>query len=143
VSRALKSVLVSSGNLKREHIQRQKADALSRGESANELEISGKLSEEEILIQSLCETIVPKLVAQDISILFELLRKVFPGSSYVPSPLDKLKEIIRRNCKENQLQCGDDSTQVNLWMEKVRTNCKNNSISLLSVCFTSHLHEWF
>jgi hypothetical protein len=36
----------------------------------------------QILIQSVCETMVPKLVAEDIPLLFSLLSDVFPNVSY-------------------------------------------------------------
>lgn len=36
----------------------------------------------QILIQSVCETMVPKLVAEDIPLLFSLLNDVFPQVSY-------------------------------------------------------------
>ncbi len=36
----------------------------------------------QILIQSVCETMVPKLVAEDIPLLFSLLNDVFPQVTY-------------------------------------------------------------
>lgn len=62
--RALKSVLVSAGHLKRERLQ---ASAAANGEAAA-IENVG-ISEQEILIQSVTETIVPKLVADDVPLL--------------------------------------------------------------------------
>jgi dynein heavy chain 1 len=44
--------------------------------------IAENLPEQEILVQSVCETMVPKLVAEDIPLLFSLLSDVFPGVSY-------------------------------------------------------------
>lgn len=63
--RALKSVLVSAGHLKRERLQAtfEKVTA-----SENSPEAIG-ISEQEILIQSVTETIVPKLVADDVPLL--------------------------------------------------------------------------
>ena len=40
--------------------------------------------EQRILLRSVCETIVPKLIADDIPLLSNLLQGVFPGSS-IPS----------------------------------------------------------
>lgn len=37
--------------------------------------------EEKILLRSVCETIVPKLIADDVPLLQNLLSGVFPGSS--------------------------------------------------------------
>lgn len=36
--------------------------------------------EQKILLRSVCETIVPKLVAEDVPLLANLLTGVFPGS---------------------------------------------------------------
>lgn len=58
--RALKSVLVSAGHLKRERLS-------TVGMELN-LELIDR-SEQEILIQSVTETIVPKLVAEDVPLL--------------------------------------------------------------------------
>lgn len=48
-------------------------------DSNQELVIDDKW-EEGILIQSLCDTLVPKLIAQDIPLLESLLQGVFPGT---------------------------------------------------------------
>lgn len=60
--RALKSVLVSAGHLKRERLQ-----AVADGSITSPGTID--VSEQEILIQSVTETIVPKLVAEDVPLL--------------------------------------------------------------------------
>ncbi|KOB77825.1 Dynein heavy chain [Operophtera brumata] len=76
--RALKSVLVSAGNVKRDRIQK-----IKRGtEVPDEASIAESLPEQDILIQSVCETMVPKLVAEDIPLLFSLLNDVFPNVGY-------------------------------------------------------------
>lgn len=81
--RALKSVLVSAGNVKRDRIMRIKETMKQRGESTiDEASIAENLPEQEILIQSVCETMVPKLVAEDIPLLFSLLNDVFPNVQY-------------------------------------------------------------
>lgn len=61
--RALKSVLTSAGQLKRARLQ--------QGQSADvsDVAVSGELAEQEIIIQSVTETVVPKLVADDITLL--------------------------------------------------------------------------
>lgn len=58
--RALKAVLVSAGHLKRERLQSK--DQALEGSSI-------EIAEQEILIQSVTETIVPKLVAEDVPLL--------------------------------------------------------------------------
>lgn len=58
--RALKSVLVSAGHLKRERLQQEVIPGVVD---------SVEISEQEIVIQSVTETIVPKLVADDVPLL--------------------------------------------------------------------------
>jgi dynein heavy chain 1 len=70
--RALKSVLVSSGNLKR--AEKMKVKDMS--------EID-EMWERNILIKSLCDTLVPKLIQDDIPLLSSLLSGVFPGSNII------------------------------------------------------------
>lgn len=48
----------------------------------DEASIAESLPEQDILIQSVCETMVPKLVAEDIPLLFSLLNDVFPNVGY-------------------------------------------------------------
>lgn len=50
--------------------------------TVDEASIAENLPEQEILIQSVCETMVPKLVAEDIPLLFSLLNDVFPNVVY-------------------------------------------------------------
>ena len=106
--RALKSVLVSSGNIKRR-------DGIKISDVS-----SGRLPEQEILIQSVIETMVPKLVAEDITLLNSLLLDVFPGVTSNESTMDKLRAEIRIVCHKRNLtygegpdECGSD------WVQKV------------------------
>lgn len=62
--RALKAVLASAGILKRERLQNAKLEDV---DSVNGL--SDVVSEQIIVIQSVTETIVPKLVADDVPLL--------------------------------------------------------------------------
>ena len=61
--RALKAVLASAGILKRERLQSVRTDEDSVAG------LSDDISEQVILIQSVTETIVPKLVADDVPLL--------------------------------------------------------------------------
>ena len=70
--RALKAVLISAGNLKRKEKDKVK--------DANEINEDWEAN---ILIKSLCDTFVPKLIADDIPLLSSLLSGVFPGSSII------------------------------------------------------------
>ena len=96
--RALKNVLVMAGNLKRDRI---KAD-----DQKNE-------SEQEIVIQAIMDSFVPRLVADDLVLLNSLLNDVFPRAAYVRPEMTQLKEEIQKVSKEMFLICDE------LWMEKV------------------------
>ncbi|XP_055310948.1 dynein heavy chain, cytoplasmic isoform X4 [Sitodiplosis mosellana] len=118
--RALKSVLVSAGNVKRDRIMRIKETKRNQGETnIDEAYIAENLPEQEILIQSVCETLVPKLVAEDIPLLFSLLSDVFPNVSYTRAEMTGLKEEIRKVCAEEYLVCGEGDEQGTHWTEKV------------------------
>ncbi|CAG8454634.1 4044_t:CDS:10, partial [Ambispora gerdemannii] len=112
--RALKSVLVSAGNMKRERLVNLRKQIESGEKDESDLiKISESIGEQEIVIQSIRETIVPKLVAEDIYLLTSLLADVFPGVDYIPVDLEQLKDEIINVCKERRLVPGDS------WMEKV------------------------
>ncbi|XP_022254853.1 dynein heavy chain, cytoplasmic-like [Limulus polyphemus] len=117
--RALKYVLVSAGNIKRDRIQRVIDDLKERGEEVDEGTIAEKLPEQDILIQSVCETMVPKLVAEDIPLLFSLLSDVFPGIEYTRAEMKGLREKIIQVSQEMYLACGEGEEQGGSWMEKV------------------------
>ncbi|KAJ3336987.1 hypothetical protein HDU93_001788 [Gonapodya sp. JEL0774] len=114
--RALKSVLVSAGNLKRErllNLRKKQSEGRTLIEVAEELEeMSQPVVEQQILIQSIRETVAPKLVAEDVPLLQNLVADVFPGIEYVPFELDRLKSEIRKVCIERYLVDGE------MWMEK-------------------------
>eukprot|EP00105_Crassostrea_gigas_P045649 XP_019929797.1 PREDICTED: cytoplasmic dynein 1 heavy chain 1 isoform X11 [Crassostrea gigas] len=117
--RALKSVLVSAGNLKRDKIQRIREGMLERGENVDERSIAENLPEQEILIQSVMETVVPKLVAEDIPLLYSLLSDVFPGIEYQPAEMTALRREIKKVCKERYLTYGEQEEQGSQWVSKV------------------------
>ncbi|MGH0183385.1 UNVERIFIED_CONTAM: hypothetical protein FKN15_012033, partial [Acipenser sinensis] len=117
--RALKSVLVSAGNVKRERIQKIKRETEERGEVVDEGDIAENLPEQEILIQSVCETMVPKLVAEDIPLLFSLLSDVFPGVPYHRGEMSALREELKKVCAEMYLTYGGGEDVGGMWVEKV------------------------
>uniref|UniRef100_A0A8C5Q446 AAA+ ATPase domain-containing protein n=1 Tax=Leptobrachium leishanense TaxID=445787 RepID=A0A8C5Q446_9ANUR len=117
--RALKSVLVSAGNVKRERIQKIKKEKEERGEFAEEGQVAEHLPEQEILIQSVCETMVPKLVAEDIPLLFSLLSDVFPGVQYMRGEMTALREELKKVCQEMYLTYGGGEEVGGMWVEKV------------------------
>ncbi|CEG79218.1 Putative Dynein heavy chain 1, cytosolic [Rhizopus microsporus] len=112
--RALKSVLVSAGNLKRDRLTQLRQE-IEKGEvdQTEYARISEPIPEQQLLISSIRETVEPKLVADDIPLLTSLLADVFPGVHYAPGNLDRLKEELRKVCEERRLVPGD------AWMEKV------------------------
>lgn len=74
----------------------------------------------QILIQSVCETMVPKLVAEDIPLLFSLLSDVFPGVQYMRGEMTALREELKKVCAEMYLTYGDGDDVGSMWVEKVR-----------------------
>ncbi|XP_012938795.1 cytoplasmic dynein 1 heavy chain 1 [Aplysia californica] len=117
--RALKSVLVSAGNVKRDRIQYIKQGLVDRGEPVDEASIAENIPEQEILIQSVMETMVPKLVAEDIPLLHSLLSDVFPGVEYSPAEMTALRNEIRKVCGELYLVYGEGDELGTQWVEKV------------------------
>ncbi|KAI8967648.1 dynein heavy chain [Mycotypha africana] len=112
--RALKSVLVSAGNLKRDRLATvRQAIQSGEAEKTEYATISESVPEQQLLISSIRETVEPKLVADDIPLLTSLLADVFPGVLYTPVNLDRLKDKLREVCEERRLVAGD------AWMEKV------------------------
>ncbi|KAG0049018.1 hypothetical protein BGZ83_006135 [Gryganskiella cystojenkinii] len=110
--RALKSVLVSAGNMKRDRLQELRSTN-PENLQAEFARISESVPEQEILIQSIRETVVPKLVAEDIPVLINLLKDVFPGVEYVPVNLQSLRQAIQEICTKRRLVVGE------LWIEKI------------------------
>lgn len=117
--RALKSVLVSAGNVKRERISTIKKTLLSQGAEADEAKITETLNEQEILIQSICETMVPKLVAEDIPLLHSLMSDVFPGVKYVGNEMQQLRAELKKVCNEDHLVYGEGLDSGAMWIDKV------------------------
>jgi dynein heavy chain 1 len=101
--RALKSVLVSSGGLKRARL------ALDKKTDSLEDEVV----EPQIIVQSIRETIAPKLILSDVEIMISAEAQSFPGVSYIPAPLTKLQEAIKEEAAQVKLLLTD------AWMTKV------------------------
>lgn len=66
---------------------------------------------------------VPKLVAEDIPLLFSLLSDVFPGVQYHRGEMTALREELRKVCLEMYLTYGDGEEVGGMWVEKVRRLC--------------------
>ncbi|CAF4257831.1 unnamed protein product, partial [Adineta steineri] len=95
--RSLKSVLVMAGNIKREKIKNNTQDE----------------DEQEIVIQAIMDSFVPRLVADDLVLLNSLLNDVFPNAKYNRPSMTRLREEIENVAKEMFLVCET------LWVEKV------------------------
>ena len=76
------------------------------------------LNSVQILIQSVCETVVPKLVAEDIPLLHSLLSDVFPGVKYRSADVGQLKAEIGKVCGEMHLTSGDGDHAAAQWLDK-------------------------
>ncbi|KAK0627667.1 dynein heavy chain, N-terminal region 1-domain-containing protein [Immersiella caudata] len=100
--RALKSVLVSSGGLKR-----------ARLTQGDQLVGAEEVVEPEIIVQSIRETIAPKLIKSDVEIMMGIEEVCFPGVQYVPASLVDLEAAIRRLADERHLVVNDT------WMTKI------------------------
>ncbi|TKX19773.1 dynein heavy chain [Elsinoe australis] len=100
--RALKSVLVSSGALKRARINNR-----SDGDSSDDI------FEPQIIVQSLRETIAPKLIRPDVDVMKQIEDEVFPGVKYIPAALESLNKAIHDVATENRLSLTDS------WLTKI------------------------
>ncbi|KAK4543545.1 hypothetical protein LTR36_005440 [Oleoguttula mirabilis] len=97
--RALKSVLVSSGGLKRLRLA-------TGNEKVGDFE-------PQIIVQSIRETIAPKLVRADAVLMEKIEAESFPGVQYMPASLEKLREALQLVVVERQLVATD------AWLTKV------------------------
>ena len=100
--RALKSVLVSSGGLKRTRLS---VDARST-ETEEALE-------PQIIVQSIRETIAPKLIREDVETMKQVEQEAFPGVHYASANLEALESAIRSEATERNLVINDT------WMTKI------------------------
>ena len=100
--RALKSVLVSSGGLKR-----------TRLTTLTERSQVESVLESQIIVQSIRETIAPKLIREDVETMKRVEEEAFPGIRYVSADLQRLEDAIRITAAESNLVINDT------WMTKI------------------------
>ncbi|MCJ1316193.1 hypothetical protein MMC15_001513 [Xylographa vitiligo] len=100
--RALKSVLVSSGALKRAKL----TSGSTMAESKEKLE-------PEIIVQSIRETIAPKLIREDVEKMASIEATSFPGIRYVTASLERLRAAIHVQAKQRHFVMTDT------WMTKI------------------------
>ncbi|EGC38132.1 cytoplasmic dynein heavy chain [Dictyostelium purpureum] len=110
--RALKSVLNSAGGIKRKCVPPQLppvTDAESK-QKADQIYSSYEIG---VLLNSINDTMIPKLVADDIPLIQSLLLDVFPGSQLQPIAMDTLREKIQEIAKQRYLVSKAE------WVEKI------------------------
>lgn len=100
--RALKSVLVSSGGLKRARLMTVRESLQSEEDL-----------EPRIIVQSIRETIAPKLIRSDVETMKRLELESFPGIEYTPTNMKELEQAIRTEATEEHLIVND------AWMTKI------------------------
>jgi dynein heavy chain 1 len=94
-------VLVSSGGLKR-------ARVAEVGDNGSDVKW-----EAQIIVQSLRETIAPKLIGSDVDIMKTIEQEAFPGVEYVPGNMSELEEAIKKIAAEQHFVVTDT------WMTKI------------------------
>ena len=103
--RAMKSVLVRAGELKRArmHAQKQSTDYTLALEEV----------EESVLVTTLCQSILTKFfVASDVTIFKDLLGEAFPGASIPAVDDSALMHAVEEVCREEALEgCKDGQNQ--------------------------------
>ena len=109
--RALKSVLVGAGDLKRISIK-NKASFQDPDGSFLDVDYM-RIAEMDVLIKSTCDSVVPKLVSDDIPLFTSLLQAVFPGSELPTSSEKLLLAAVSAVCEEDSLELSPG------WLEKV------------------------
>ena len=100
--RALKSVLVSSGGVKRTRMTTK----IENVQNEEDLE-------PQIIVQSVRETIAPKLVREDVETMKRVEQEAFPGVHYISANLDALAAAVRTEAKESHLVINET------WMTKI------------------------
>jgi dynein heavy chain 1 len=107
--RALKTLLVSAGALKRQALEGR--STLEGDELA--------LAEKNALIVGACNNVLPKLVAQDMAVFGELLEETFPGSTVAMMEDEAAREEIVNVCKEHDYVPADSFMQKILQLKQV------------------------
>ena len=96
--RSVKSVLVSAGQLQRQ-------------EKAKDVGLQA--SEEKVLLQTICETLIPKLVPDDVTTFNSIIADVFNGAAVSTFRNEVLTKAIRKCAEEEGLIACDE------WVAKI------------------------
>ena len=107
--RALKTLLVSAGALKRQAIE-------GKGELEGEVLAE---AEKKALIVGACNNVLPKLIAEDMAIFTDVLEEVFPGSHVSKMDDEKLKVEMLKICEEEGYVASESFVQKLLQLRQV------------------------
>ena len=107
--RALKTLLVSAGALKRQALE-------GKGKLDDEV-----LAEEEkkALIVGACNNVLPKLIADDMAIFEQVLEQVFPGSEVSKMDDDALRAEMEKICEQKGYIAAESFVQKMLQLKQV------------------------
>lgn len=106
--RALKTLLVSAGGLKRKTIGEKD---LQGQDLAN--------AERDALIVGACNNVLPKLVAEDMEVFAKLLEETFPGSEVAGMEDEAARKEILAVCEKKNLVPGEQFIQKILQLKQV------------------------
>ncbi|KEG14468.1 putative dynein heavy chain, cytosolic [Trypanosoma grayi] len=113
--RALKSVLVTAGDLKRaaplrsETTPEETATSVVAGSNVAELDDV----ECELVLRSLISSVTPRLVTEDVALFYPLLRDFFPGRELPGADMTALRAAIEEVCRASRYAATP------AWVEKV------------------------
>jgi dynein heavy chain 1, cytosolic len=107
--RALKTLLVSAGALKRQAI-------IGKGDLSDD---DLMLAEKHALIIGACNNVLPKLVAEDMPVFHNILEEVFPGSEVAQMDDTLAREAIITVCKEYKYVSSESFIQKILQLKQV------------------------
>lgn len=107
--RALKTLLVSAGALKRKALEGQ--------EDLSGVDLA--LAEKNALIVGACNNVLPKLVAEDMPVFTEVLKEVFPDSEVAKMEDGKARDEIVAVCEKRKLAPAETFVQKVLQLKQV------------------------
>lgn len=132
--RAVKSVLLSAGQLKRSETEN---DAIK---NKHHRDIDEGDLEEKLLIQAVCDNMLPKLVSEDIALFQTLLIGVFPGATIKQTDDLELRKSIDNICAQWCLQAREK------WIGKVlqlyRVQKTNHGIMMVGPSGSGKTSSW-
>jgi len=128
--RSLKSVLRSAGALKRKDMSEQE-----RGNDAD-----WKKIEQALLVKSMCMTVVPKLISQDLGLFKNLLTAVFPSAALLPPNVEALRKMVIKICEEKNLLPTDQ--WINKIMELNQVQTINHGLIMVGPSGTGKTTAW-